>query len=216
MAFLTVLLPGVSFYCVPLDTVRAVDTQKERQRDRRKGRGTEGKAEGEKQSRDGAREGNWKSGTILPVKKYDRPTGSVMKRESKENELCRSEDEEANDRPTGSVMKRESNGQKNETVIFRQVAVKSSYFGGVLSSNPRNLRDGYCYSCRVSNSGGIDHPPSSEGVAFIHSLGIKKVRLLHPNHNLPKALVNTNVEVNLGIPNEDLRDLALSFELARR
>ncbi|KAF3794741.1 hypothetical protein EJ110_NYTH06819 [Nymphaea thermarum] len=51
-------------------------------------------------------------------------------------------------------------------------------------------------------------------MALIRSLGIKKLRVLHPDHNLLKALANTNVEVNLGIPNEDLRDLALSSEHA--
>ncbi|KAF3794742.1 hypothetical protein EJ110_NYTH06820 [Nymphaea thermarum] len=70
--------------------------------------------------------------------------------------------------------------------------------------------------CSASNSGSTEHPPLSEAVALICSLGIKKLRVLHPDHDLLKALVNTGVEVSLGIPNEDLRDLALSSEHAWR
>ncbi|KAF3783285.1 hypothetical protein EJ110_NYTH20508 [Nymphaea thermarum] len=46
--------------------------------------------------------------------------------------------------------------------------------------------------------------------------GIKKLRVPYTDHNLLKALVNTNVEVNLRLPNEDLHDLALSYEHACR
>ncbi|KAF3783288.1 hypothetical protein EJ110_NYTH20515 [Nymphaea thermarum] len=66
------------------------------------------------------------------------------------------------------------------------------------------------------NSGSTKHNPANELVVLLRSLGIKKLRIPYPDHNLLKALVNTNVEVNLGIPNEDLLDLALSYEHALR
>ncbi|KAF3783289.1 Glucan endo-1-3-beta-glucosidase 7 [Nymphaea thermarum] len=94
-------------------------------------------------------------------------------------------------------------------VEYSALAINSPAEASLLSGGAQTTN-------QTENSGSTKHNPANELVVLLRSLGIKKLRIPYPDHNLLKALVNTNVEVNIGIPNEDLLNLALYYEHALR
>lgn len=70
---------------------------------------------------------------------------------------------------------------------------------------------GVCYGTFADNQ-----PSAQEAVALVQSVGIRRMRLYGPDHNALQSLRNTNIEVMLGVPNEQLQWIASSQGNANR
>ncbi|KAL1809204.1 hypothetical protein ACET3Z_026194 [Daucus carota] len=68
---------------------------------------------------------------------------------------------------------------------------------------------GVCYG-----TFGNSQPPAREAVSLVQSVGIGRMRLYGPDHNALPALGNTNIEVTLGVPNDELEWVASSQDNA--
>ncbi|KAL8119343.1 glucan endo-1,3-beta-glucosidase, acidic-like isoform X2 [Apium graveolens] len=68
---------------------------------------------------------------------------------------------------------------------------------------------GVCYG-----TFGNSQPSAQEAVSIVQSVGIGRMRLYGPDHNALRALGNTNIEVTLGVPNDELEWVASSQDNA--
>lgn len=70
---------------------------------------------------------------------------------------------------------------------------------------------GVCYGTNAYNQ-----PSPQEAVSLVQSLGIKRMRLYSPDHNVLQSLRNSGIEVVLGIPEEQLEWVASSQDNANQ